>query len=94
MFADHILFTFIGFALGICLIGLPYAFKKFKKPVSNTEVGTLKIVKEKDGAVDMMFVDFSNEPDEFIQDQAIVLKIDIITIDYDMASQSQKNHAL
>lgn len=76
---EQIIIFFIGFTIGIGVIGL-YSLVKSDKAVKNHPFGSLEIVKNGDSNLEGMFVDFDNPPDEFYQGQEIELTVNITDI--------------
>lgn len=84
----------VGLFFGAVLMVLIIVIKDPKKPIDHIHVGSLKLVKGKDGCLETMFVDFNNPPDYFVQDQVIDLSVDIIDLDYTSDAESRFSQPL
>ncbi len=91
---EYIFFVTFGILLGVSLVALVIVIKDPKKPIDHIQVGSLKLVKNQDGSLGTIFVDFNNPPDYFVQDQVIDLTVDIIEQSYETSVESRKMHAV
>lgn len=91
---NSIAWLVVGLFFGAVLMTLIIVIKDPKKPIEHIHVGSLKIVKNKDGSLETMFVDFNNPPDCFVQDQIIDLSIDIIDLDSTTEIESRFSQTL
>lgn len=84
----------IGMLFGTAIVTIIFVIINPKKPIDHINVGSLKLVKNKGGGLETMFVDFNNPPDYFVQDQVIDLSVDIIEQSYETSIESRKKHTV